>query len=312
MMNRYFLLSLVLCLSFTGNTYAQETAPAAAPITASTTNAFIPAEEQPAAVAPTADKPSSGLLNSTTGGDSVDITADQSLEWHEEDRVYIARGRAKAKRGDVLVEADILKAFDRKKPDGSSEIWRMEAMGNVKVSSKTQTATGSSADYNIDTRKAILKGDNLRFTTDKDVVTAKDSLEFWENENVALAKGDATAIRDGRQVKANELRTYFSKNSKGETVTERMEAKKNVYIVTDKDVILCDEAVYFVSANTATLSGNVFITQGKNQLKGDKAESNFKTGISRMINAGSGRVHALISAADGKNNLSAKKNGSKP
>jgi lipopolysaccharide export system protein LptA len=42
------------------------------------------------------------------------------------------------------------------------------------------------------------------------------------------------------------------------------------------------------------LTGNVKITRGQNQLRGDKVESDFASGRSRLINTGHGRVSALI------------------
>lgn len=254
-----------------------------------------PAHAQDAA----ASKTGPGLF--TGSGGTLDITADQSLEWHEDTRMYIARGHAKAVRGDVTVTADILKAYDRLKKDGGSEVWKLEAEGHVKVVGKTQTAEGDMAVYDIDSRKAILRGAALKYVTATDTVTATDSLEYWENENMARAAGNATATREGRQVRADELLLYFATNAKGEQVSEKMEAKGHVHIVTKGDVVFCDQATYFVTPNTATLTGNVFITRGASQIKGDRAEADFKTGVSRILNSGTGRVHALvISAGDGK------------
>jgi lipopolysaccharide export system protein LptA len=265
--------------------------------------AFIPvpseAPQAEASAAPAA-KPTSGIFSSKAGEDQLDITADKSLEWHEQERVYIATGHAKAKKGDVTIEADILKAYDRKKPDGNSEVWRLTAQGNVRVTGKTQNATGETAEYDIDTKKAILKGNNLSFTTDTDKVTARDSLEYWEVENRAIARGDALAIRQDRQVRADTLVAQFKKNTKGNLVSDSMTAKGNVHITSAKDAVICDEALYQVEANSAILTGNVFITQGTNQLKGDKVEANFKTGMSKIMNTGTGRVHALILSTQGK------------
>ena len=273
--------------------------------TAAPDAAFIPAPSEapvatPAALEKKSEKPAAGIFGGKAGDDAIDISADNSLEWQEAERVYIASGHAKAKKGDVTIEADVLKAYDRKKPDGSSEVWRLKAEGNVRVIGKTQQAQGQTAEYDIDTKKAILKGNNLKFTTATDTVTARDSLEFWEIENRAIAKGDALQVRADRQVRANELVAQFKKNSKGDLVAESMSAKGSVHITSAKDVAVCDEALYMIEPNTATLTGNVFITQGANQLKGDKVEANFKTGVSKIINTGRGRVHALIMGSKGK------------
>lgn len=267
--------------------------------------AFIPDPSQPP-VPPAktqdtnAPKPAPGIFGGKAGDDAIDITADKSLEWHEAERVYVASGNAKAKKGDVTIEADVLKAYDRKKPDGSSEVWRLTAEGNVRVIGKTQQAQGQKAEYDIDTKKAILKGDNLKFTTATDTVTARDSLEFWEIESIAIARGNAVEVRADRQVRADMLTAQFKKNAKGDLVAQSMTAKGNVRIISPKEVATCDEALYIVEPNTATLTGNVFITQGANQLKGDKVEANFKTGLSKIMNTGNGRVHALILSSKGK------------
>lgn len=225
----------------------------------------------------------------------LDITADQSLEWHEDESVYIARGHAIAKRGDMQVKADVLKAYNRKKPDGSSEVFKMEAEGNVEIVDKSHTVSGDKGVYDIDAKKATLTGENLRFVSGDDVVTAKEFFEYSEAENKITAHGKAKALREGRQVEANEMIAWLATNKKtGNQDIDRMEAKGNVHIVTKEDAVFCNDAVYNLSQNTAVLSGNVRITRGKNQLKGDKVIADFKTGRSKLVNTGSGRVKALI------------------
>lgn len=250
---------------------------------------------------PSFETPLGGLLGGkdTKGGDTVNITADESLEWHEDERVYIARGRAKARRGDVLVEADLLKAYDRKKPDGSSEVWKIAAEGNVKVTGVKQQATGDKGQYDIDTRKMLLTGEKLSFRTDTDTVTARDSFEYWESEKAAVARGEATAISKDRKVRADELFIYFKEDAKGNQQPDHMEAKGKVRIISKEAAATCDDAIYHPGPDTATLKGNVNITKGSSQLKGDQAEANFKTGVSKILNTGTGRVHALILAAPG-------------
>jgi lipopolysaccharide export system protein LptA len=262
--------------------------------------------EAPVAEKPVAEKPPGPLAALGKPGDSqyLDITADQSLEWHENDSVYIARGHAVAKRGALKVEADVLKAHNRKKPDGSAEIWKLEADGNVKISDPRHEASGDKGIYDIDSKKATLTGDNLRFTSGDDIVTAKESFEYSENENKITAEGGVEAIREGRKVISDEMVAYLApgKGKKGGQDIEKLEAKGNVRIVTKEDAVFCNQAIYNLSKNTATLTGKVRITRGKNQLKGDKVEADFKTGKSKLINTGTGRVSALIVGSPDKAN----------
>jgi lipopolysaccharide export system protein LptA len=262
-------------------------------------DAILPPPEtaEPAAEKAAPEKPAGPLAALGKPGDSeyLDITADQSLEWHETESVYIARGHAVAKRGELKVEADTLKAHNRKKPDGSAEIWKLEAEGNVKISDPRHEATGDKGIYDIDSKKATLTGENLRFSSGEDTVTAQESFEYSEKENKIIAHGDVEALREGRKVKANEMIAYLSpaKKKNGQDI-ERLEAKGNVRIVTKEDAVFCNQAIYNLAKNTATLTGKVRITRGENQLKGDKVETDFKTGKSKLINTGSGRVSALI------------------
>lgn len=237
----------------------------------------------------------------------LDITADESLEWHEKNSVYIARGNAIAKRGDMQVRADVLRAFNRKKPDGSSEVYRLVAAGKVEITTKTAKVHGDKGEYDIDEKKATLTGQDLRFESGDDVVTATEAFEYLESESKVIARGKTRAIREGRQVDADEMIAYLAPNKTGGQDIEKLEARGNVKIVTKEDAVSCQAAMYNLAKNTATLSGNVRITRGANQLRGDKVEANFKTGQSRLINTGTGRVSALIIGSGAKPGSKAKK-----
>lgn len=253
-------------------------------------------------------------------GETLDITAEKSLEWHENERMYLAQGKAKAVRGGVVVEADILRAYDRKKPGspeaaattklatnptdekdvGGGEIWKMVAEGHVHITNNGHEAFGDKAEYDIDTHKAVLTGQGLRYVTPTDVVTAKNSLQYDETTGEAIADGDATAVREGRKITADQLTAFFKKDEKGQQVTDRLEAHGKIEILSNAERVLCDDVVYYQADNRAVLTGHVNITKGTSELKGDKAEANFTTGISRLLNSGSGRVHALVIATKGE------------
>src|SRR3546814_16738160 len=57
------------------------------------------------------------------GDDRVPVTveADNGIEWIRDAKTYIARGNARAIRGDTPVTADMLTARYREKPDGTTE-----------------------------------------------------------------------------------------------------------------------------------------------------------------------------------------------
>ncbi|HZB92849.1 MAG TPA: hypothetical protein VE397_15490, partial [Stellaceae bacterium] len=54
-----------------------------------------------------------GLTSNDDNGKPIEIEADDGIEWQQNNRVYIARGNAKATRGQTTVFADTLTAFYR-------------------------------------------------------------------------------------------------------------------------------------------------------------------------------------------------------
>jgi len=79
-------------------------------------------------------------------GGPIEVTARDGIEWRQNEQVVIARGAARAVRGGVTIDADLLLARYRPRggtpaeprpasegPGGASEIWRLEAEGNVVI-----------------------------------------------------------------------------------------------------------------------------------------------------------------------------------
>lgn len=245
--------------------------------------------------------------SAASGGDGpLDISAEESLEWHEDQKLYVARGAARAMRGDTSVEADLLTAHQREKTDGAKskkaeagaaggDIDIITAEGNVRIKDPKQQVFGDRAVYNLDRKSVKITGGNLKYVTEKNVVTARDSLEFDEAQMTAVARGRAVALHAGSRIEADVLAANFVRSPSGQMEMDRMTARGNVTIVTKDDSVSKGEAaLYDVKKDTALLTGNVRVTRGQTQLAGDKAEVNFATGQSRLINSGSGRVRALL------------------
>lgn len=242
--------------------------------------------------------PASAQLLQGTGNDNVPVTveADQGIEWIRDSKTYVARGNARAIRGDTQVTADVLRARYRDKPDGTSEIFRLIAEGNVVITTPRERATGDKAVYDLDKANVVLTGRDLRFRNADDIITARDTLEYWQEQRVAVARGDATASRADQEIRADVLTAFFGDGKNGSTALSRVEADGNVVITTPEEVARGREGVYTVEQGTATLNGDVRITRGKNQLNGERAVVNLNTGISRLLPAGKdgGRVKGLF------------------
>jgi lipopolysaccharide export system protein LptA len=240
-----------------------------------------------AAVVPAAAQ-QAGKLGSNEG--PIEILADQGIEWRRSEKLYIARGNASARRGDFTVFADVLTAYYRERRDGSSEIYRIDAVGKVRMQSGV---------YDADRGLLLLRGDDLRFITQQEVIRARDTLEYWETEEVAVARGDASAVREDREIMADVLTAYFTPNVNQELEMSTLKADGDVRVKTPQEFAQGDSGVYYIEHELVTLTNNVKLTRGENQMNGEYAEVNLETGISRMLGAppgqtGDTRVRSLL------------------
>jgi len=212
----------------------------------------------------------------------IEITADNGIEWQQEALVFLARGNAKAVRGEVTVLADELRAYYREEKTGGNEIWRLDAIGNVRIKTATETAFGKQAIYQVDLGVLVLTGGKVRLVTRTDEITADKQLEYWENKQMAVARGNAFAVRENKRLKADVLAAYFKPDKAGDSKLYRVDAFDKVTIVTDKDTATSERGVYNVESGIATLTGSVQLTRGENVLNGCRAVVNLNTGVSNL------------------------------
>src|SRR5205085_1789265 len=57
----------------------------------------------------------------------------------------------------------------------------------------------------------VVTGETLKLTTATDLVTARDSLEWYDQKQIAVARGNAVAVRNGKTIKADILTAYMVK-----------------------------------------------------------------------------------------------------
>jgi lipopolysaccharide export system protein LptA len=286
---------------------------------------------------------SAQAINMTQGG-PITVTSQGGIEWRQPQQEVIADQDAKAIRGDVTVTANQLIAHYRKKAGGSptpaatasgaasagspesaeggNEIYLLEAQGNVDIFTPTDKAVGDHGAYDMDQGVLVLTGHDLRLTTPTYVVTSRDSLEYWSNQHMAVARGDAVLVTDtGRRIAADVLVAYTDSTPtaagpKPATTTvaavrpgqtpaaadpanpsgtlKLVDAIGHVVIMTATDIVQGDRAVYDPSLSIARIAGHVHITRGQNELVGSEALVNMKTGVSRLLSHSRDQVKGLI------------------
>ena len=213
----------------------------------------------------------------------IEITADNGIEWEKNREILIASGNAKASRGGITVLAEVLRAYYRKKTTGGTDLYRLDAAGGVKIFSDTESMEGQTAV--LDFEQAILKVDGKKvvYKAGPDTITANQQMEYWERQKMAVARGNAVAIHKGKTLRADVLKALLRKNKTGRSEVYVIEAFNNVLIVSGKDRLSSDSAIYMLDSSIATLKGNVSIVRENNILNGDLAEINLKTGISKLL-----------------------------
>ena len=227
----------------------------------------------------------------------IEIFADDGIEWQQENLLFLARGSARAVRGDVTVYGDELRAYYREKSEGGSEIYRLDALGHVRIVSATQEGTAAQAVYDVDNAVLVLTGSTPRFRSGDDVVVAERQIEYWEQKQMAVARGNAIATREDRSLRAETLAAYFRKDAAGKSSIFRIDAFDRVLIRTATEVATGDRGVYNVESGIATLAGSVKVERDKNVLTGCRTEVNLITNVSKMFSCPADRVRGVLTPA---------------
>ncbi len=247
-------------------------------------------------------------LNFATSGDlPIEVFADNGIEWQQDSTVFIARGNARAVRAEVTVFANELRAYYRERTGGSTDIWRLDALGRVRIKTPDSTTYGEKALYNVDKAVLVVSGGKVRLVTSTDTITAERQLEYWEQKQMAIARGNAQAVREEKKLNAEVLVAYFRKDMAGKSAIHRIEAFNEVKVTTPKDTALSDRGVYNVKSGIATLVGSVKVLRDGNVINGCSADVNLNTGVSRMhscqntLGNGKTRVQGVLLPRRGKN-----------
>jgi lipopolysaccharide export system protein LptA len=256
----------------------------------------------------------------------IHITATEGVSWSQDSQTVTATGNAVAVRGDVTVQAEQLIAHYLKKTGpapaaangvassdpfagGNAQLDQLEALGHVHVFTATDNAWGDKAVYSLSAAVLVLTGQNLKLTTAQDTVTARDSVEYYANAHVAVARGNALiTTSDGRSIQADVITAYLTQPGPGTAnntglgqggALQRVEAVGHVIIRTTTDTVTGDRGVYLASTQQARLGGNVHIIHGPNELAGGDALVDMKSGIATLLAGQNGQVSGTITPGSG-------------
>ena len=242
------------------------------------------------------------------------VTADRLMAWYRKKADASTRQPAAKPAGAPPATEPLPGAGDT----SGNEIYRIEAEGNVHIFTPTQRARCDRAVYDLDQAVLVMTGHDLRLTTPNDVLTARDDLEYWSAKHMAVARGDAVVVtRDARRISADVLVAYMAPSAAGAATSapgankpaatgasattpagtgqlKKVEAFGHVSLRTPTDIVTGDRGIYVPATGIARLIGNVHITRGQNQLTGQVAIVDLRTGVAQLQAGGQGRVQGLI------------------
>lgn len=237
--------------------------------------------------------------------DPLEITTDGYLEWQRANKKFIAKRNAKAIQGATSIQAETLEAKYTEGKDGKGmEIQTLNASGAVIITSKSNSAFGDKATYDVSKDYAEMTGNALKMVAPDQTLTARDRFEYWITQGRLIATGNAKLVRPkpngtgSDTLEANELIATLQENVNGKRRLKTLEAKQNVIITTPTEKITGTYGKYTAQTNTAEITGTVKITRGPNILEGTRATVDLNTNISRMYgsqtNTNNGRVRGVF------------------
>jgi lipopolysaccharide transport protein LptA len=116
---------------------------------------------------------------------------------------------------------------------------------------------------------------------------SSDRLIFNQEENLAELFDGVKIIQGTTVLSAEYVKATYSKTNKLETIF----AERNIELKSDQDIARADKAVYSLTDNSISLTGNAKLVQGTNNIVADQILINTKTGLTQLL----GSVKTVIS-----------------
>ena len=224
----------------------------------------------------------------------IKVEADESIEYFEKQKIYVASGNAKASKGNFSIKAERITAFLGKTKN--SNITDIEANGNVIIKNQNTTAKSNFATYNFKNKFIILKGNNQSIESRKFRLLSRYFISFDDINKIANSEGDVKLFLSGPiSINASRINANFDKINNNLISAN---AKGNVKIKTKSETISSNSAKYDSNTDIISLKGNVIIKRNRGVLTGEKGYMNLKTRKSKIVSSKSKRVKGIFKPAN--------------
>ena len=210
------------------------------------------------------------------------VEADESLEWFEKEKYYIAKGNVILKKDGVTLKANVVKAnyaFE----NGENILRKITAKDNVVLTKLDTKATGQYMKYNFKDKVAKISGPFQTFSSPSGYLESRKLIMFDDLKNIAEANGNVKLILSNNTIiYADKLKADFEPDDKS---LKKATASGNVIIenTLKQRKSKADLGVYNSDNNIIELFGDVIIINKDSSISGSKGVTNLKTGISNII-----------------------------
>lgn len=226
--------------------------------------------------------------------DDITLDADEGVEYHQKEQKLIAKGNAVAKKKDLSIKADTLIGYYGK--DNKNKISRIEAHGNVEMTTPETSAFGDKMIYDVKKDTAILNGTPAKIKSPKFNITSKGPITYYQSQQKAIADNGVEAVDSkGNHVYADLMTAWFTKDTNNQLVLDKIDIEQNVKITGKDTTVTALKGTYNALTEKIYLYDDVTIIQNGNVLKGSRAETDLKTSISKILSDGQkGRVSGVF------------------
>lgn len=185
------------------------------------------------------------------------------------------------------------------------ELLRLKGKTNI-VTDATQF--GSKIDINADKKVELYRNQQKLVATGNAVMTKAElkvngdvlTAVFAKDKNgkntISDFYGDGNVVVDNgkNKVFADHLKTFFKKSGGANSAIDRIEMTGNVKTKNAEGEVYAQKGVYYPDSGEVKLFDDVVIIKDGNHMRGDAAETNLNTGVSKMGAGSKGRISGVI------------------
>lgn len=188
-----------------------------------------------------------------------------------------------AQKGKDTVKSDVLTVFFKDTKD--FEIEKVLGTGHVEIYSDKKTAYSNKAEY--DAVSGILKLlENVKIVGDQKYV-ATAAVGIYDLNKKTFTLDHNVRIEKGSSVITAPKAVYFQNK-------EEFHFYDDVTVTQEDGSAKAKRGVYYIKKNLAELENDVIIVKNGNEVRGDKAISDFATSKSRLVAKKGGRIFGKL------------------